>query len=117
MENGNIGLVLELPVTQLQIEGSFEKIYFTFLIEYVQDYPLSPPKVHIIEPDLDPTQTPHMFIDNTICYLKPDEDWSSNYSSYDVGLMIKSWIFAYLRWKQKGIWGWREHEEPQPGPI
>ena len=57
------------------------------------------------------------FIDNTICYLKPDEDWSSNYSSYDVGLMIKSWIFAYVRWKQKGIWGWREHEEPQPEPI
>ena len=51
MANDNIGLVLELPVTQLQIEGSFEKIYFTFLIEYVQDYPLSPPKVHIIEPD------------------------------------------------------------------
>jgi len=117
MENGNIGLVVELPVTQLQIEGSFEKIYFTFLIEYVQDYPLFPPKVHVIEPDLDPTQTPHMFIDNTICYLKPDEDWSSNYSSYDVGLMIKSWIFAYVRWKQKGIWGWREHEEPQPEPI
>jgi ubiquitin-protein ligase len=114
MANGNIGLVLELPVTQLQIEGSFEKNYFTFLIEYVQDYPLSPPKVHLIEPDLDPTQTPHMFIDSTICYLKPDEDWSSNYSSYDVGLMIKSWIFAYVRWKQKGIWGWREHEEPQP---
>ena len=54
-----------------------------------------------------------MFIDNTICYLKQEEDWSSNYSSYDVGLMIKSWIFAYIRWKQKGIWGWREHEEPQ----
>lgn len=117
MDNGNIGVVLELPVTQLQIEGSFEKIYFIFLIEYVQDYPLSPPKVHIIEPNLDPTQTPHMFIDNTLCYLKPDEDWSSSYSSYDVGLMIKSWIFAYIRWKQKGIWGWGEHEEPQPGPI
>ena len=51
MENDNIGLVLELPVTQLQIEGSFEKIYFTFLIEYVKDYPLFPPKVHIIEPE------------------------------------------------------------------
>ena len=37
MDNGNVGLVVELPVTQLQIEGSFEKIYFTFLIEYVQD--------------------------------------------------------------------------------
>jgi hypothetical protein len=117
MDNGNIGVVLELPVTQLQIEGSFEKIYFIFLIEYVQDYPLSPPKVHILEPNLDPTQTPHMFIDNTLCYLKPDEDWSNSYSSYDVGLMIKSWIFAYIRWKQKGIWGWGEHEEPQPGPI
>jgi hypothetical protein len=65
MDNGNTGLVLELPVTQLQIEGSFEKIDFTFLIEYVHDYPLSP-KVHIIEPDLDPAQTPHMFIDNTV---------------------------------------------------
>ena len=52
MDNDNIGLVLELPITQLQIEGSFEKIYFTFLIEYVQDYPLFPPKVHIIEPIL-----------------------------------------------------------------
>jgi ubiquitin-protein ligase len=58
MDNGNTGVVLELPVTQLQIEGNFEKIYFTFLIEYVHDYPLSPPKVHIIEPDLDPAQTP-----------------------------------------------------------
>ena len=117
MDNGNMGLVVELPVTQLQIEGSFEKIYFTFLIEYVQDYPLSPPKVHVIEPDLDATQNHHMFIDNTICYLKPDEDWPSNYNSYDVGLMIKSWIFAYVRWKQKGIWGWREHEVPHPEPI
>jgi len=118
MDNGNTGLLLELPVTQLQIEGRrFEKIYFTFLIEYVHDYPLSPPKVHILEPNLDPAQTPHMFIDNTMCYLKPDEDWSSEYSSYDVGLMIKSWIFAYIRWKQKGVWGWGEHEEPQPGPI
>ena len=116
MDNGNTGVVLELPVTQLQIEGNFEKIYFTFLIEYVHDYPLSPPKVHIIEPNLDPAQTPHMFIDNTMCYLKPDEDWSSDYSSYDVGLMIKSWIFAYIKWKQKGVWGWEEHQEPQIEP-
>jgi hypothetical protein len=30
--------------------------------------------------------------------------------------MIKSWIFAYIKWKQKGVWGWEEHQEPQIEP-
>jgi hypothetical protein len=111
LDNGNIGIIIDLSVIELQTTGKYESKSFKIGIEYVHDYPLSPPKVFIIDPELDPTETPHMYIDGSMCYLKADEDWSNDYTSYEVAQMVKSWIYAYCKWERKGIWGWAEHEE------
>jgi ubiquitin-protein ligase len=111
LDNENIGIIIELPVIELQTTGRYESRSFKIGIEYVQDYPIAAPKVFIIDPELDPIETPHMYVDGSICYLKADEDWSNDFTSYEVALMVKSWIYAYCKWERKGIWGWAEHQE------
>jgi hypothetical protein len=112
LDNRNIGLLVEIPITELQSSGKYESRSYTILIEYVNDYPLSPPNVFVIDPILDPNENPHMYLDGKICYLRP-EDWSSNYTSYDVAQMIKSWIYAYSKWKRNGEWAWEQQEHTQ----
>ena len=111
LDNGNIGIIIELPVIELQTTGRYESKSFKIVIEYVHDYPIAAPKVFIIDPELDPIETPHMYVDGSICYLKADEDWSNDYTSYEVAQMVKSWIYAYCKWQRKGIWGWAEQQE------
>jgi ubiquitin-protein ligase len=111
LDNGNIGIIIELPVIELQTTGRYESKSFKIVIEYVHDSPIAPPKVFIIDPELDPIETPHMYVDGSICYLKADEDWSNDFTSYEVAQMVKSWIYAYCKWERKGIWGWTEHQE------
>ncbi len=52
LDNGNIGIMIDLPVIELQTTGKYESKSFKIGIEYVHDYPLSPPKVFIINPEL-----------------------------------------------------------------
>ncbi len=43
--------------------------------------------------------------------FKPDVDWFSNYTSYEVAQIIKSWLHAYSIWRLTGKWDWEEHDE------
>ena len=113
--NGNVYLTINLPIeVQLHSIGKFLSGSYTIQLEYVNDYPLSPPNVYILNPKLNPTETPHMYIDGKVCYCNPDVDWFSNYTSYEVAQMVKSWLHAYTIWSNTGVWDWPEHEEPRP---
>jgi ubiquitin-protein ligase len=103
LDNGNIGIEIMQPTT-----GRYQSGDFRFLIEYLHDYPLSPPNVWLISPD--PEETfPNLYVDGKIAYLGPNE-WSIQYTSYDVGLMIRSWIYACCRWLHTNprVWDWEE---------
>ncbi len=48
LDNGNIGISIDLPhEVQLQRIGKFDSVSYTIEIEYVNDYPLTPPNIYI----------------------------------------------------------------------
>ena len=63
--------------------GRYRSGDFVFLIEFLRDYPLSPPNVWLISPDPEKKTFPTLYVDGKIAYLGPN-DWSSQYTSYDV---------------------------------
>ena len=110
--NGNkaIQLVFDAKTTR-QINR------FEILMEFLYDYPYSPPNVKVIKPEI--TGAPHTIFNNTMCYNNPSLDWKPSFTSYDVTIMIQSWIYAYCKWIEKGTWDWYQDVEyiPPPAPV
>ena len=103
LDNENIGVIVYFETDS----GCPE---FEVLIEYTPGYPDKPPNAWVLSPSID-SSSPHVWTrengDAKICFIKPPR-WESNWTSYDVAGMIKSWIFAYCKWKKTGEWGWDE---------
>lgn len=110
LENDNIGVEFNISTTgPYQIFWKDNTIVrFTVLIEYVYSYPDYPPRAWIVEPKIEPTESPHMYREGDICYVKADEDWNSVYTSYEASAWIKSWIYAFCVWVSTGKWYWTE---------
>jgi len=98
LNNGNIGIEIKQPTT-----GQYQYGDFIFLIEYLWNYPLSPPIVWLISPQNFPTVPLNLYTDGKIPYLGPII-WSRTYTSYDVGLMVRSWIYSCCKWFHTGEW-------------
>lgn len=107
LRNGNHCLQISFITT-----GKYACGFFDILIEYPHNYPMSAPKVWIQKPTIK-RKTPHVYEwDNEghalICYLRPKKDWHYSYSSYEVAMMIETWLTAYCKWKKTGNWSFSE---------
>lgn len=105
LDNGNVGVVVYYSPDAPDCPT------FEVLIEYTRAYPNSPPKAWVMDPDIS-TSTPHTYSSDSsgnvrICFIKPSK-WSSNLTSYDAAVMIKTWVFAYCNYKRDGEWRWDE---------
>lgn len=101
---------LDAIVVTYETAGLFEDD-FEVAIAFPPVYPNKEPPAFVLEPDI-PSSCPHIYEKledgiTHICYIDPDE-WSSNYTSYDAAVMIKSWVYAYCNWKSTGEWDWSE---------
>ena len=111
LDNGNVGVILNYQTDNHQV-GDFQ-----VLMEFPPGYRNMPPKVWIMEPNLQ-SNTPHVWGTDDdgkpmVCYIDP-EDWSPNLTSYDAAVMVKTWIFAYCNWVETGRWAWDEKPHGQP---
>ena len=92
--------------------GRFSGGMFTVLIEFLYDYPMYAPNAYVVRPELLPS-TIHVyppqpgFKPQHICYLDPDQ-WSPEFTSFDVAIMIQTWIYAYCSWRSTGKWDWQQ---------
>jgi hypothetical protein len=109
LQNGNKAIQLVFDAKTRWHVNRFE-----ILMEFLYDYPNSPPNVKVIKPDV--TGAPHTIFNNTMCYNNPSIDWKPSYTSYDVAIMIQSWIYAYCKWIENGIWDWYQDVEYIPPP-
>ena len=90
-------------------------IDFDILIEFLRDYPNSSPNVFVLSPDV--TGCPHTLINKRMCYNNPTLDWRVTFTIYNIILMIQSWIYAYCKWRNTGLWDWYQHEEQILQPL
>jgi hypothetical protein len=109
LQNGNKAIQL---IFDAKVRSYINK--FEVLIEFLYDYPNSPPNVRVIRPDI--TGAPHTLFNKRMCYNNPSLDWKSSFTSYDVAIMIQSWIYAYCKWKESGKWDWYQDLEYIPSP-
>lgn len=106
LDNGNTGVVVEYDTS-----GEFSRGTFEVLIEYTEGYPDTKPNAWVMEPNVDGSCGHIYNFDQNghanICYMG-NRNWDPSYTSYDVAVMVKSWIFAYCRWEKTDNWGWNE---------
>lgn len=104
LPNGNICIELSY-----QTRGQFAKGKFDVLIEFLPSYPSNEPIAWIqnlkISSDAPHTYEADEWGDMKICYIHPS-DWSYSNTSYDVAIMIQTWIWAYCKWLTTGDWDW-----------
>lgn len=104
LDNGNVGVLITFKTSDLFGED------FDVLLEYPPGYPETIPNAWVQSPKI-ASSCRHVWKreegDVKICYLRPSK-WESNYTSYDAAAMIKSWIYAYVEWKDSGEWDWEE---------
>jgi ubiquitin-protein ligase len=105
LDNGNIGVVLQISTSGQYALGTFEVV-----LEFPLGYPDIPPNAWVNNPDLDESCGHVYYTENgqgKICFTA-DKEWDPRYTSYDAVAMIKSWIFGYCKWEHTGEWGWDE---------
>ena len=105
LDNDNVGVIVYYSPD----DSNFST--FKILIEYTPGYPSSPPKAWVMNPEIS-SSTPHTYGTDSnghmrICFIKPS-NWSSNLTSYDAAVMIKTWVYAYCNYKKNGSWDWDE---------
>jgi hypothetical protein len=104
LPNGNICVEVSYYTS-----GRYSKGRFDVLIEYPPRYPSIEPIAWIQHPKIN-SNAPHRYEEDSygdmkICYIHPS-DWSYSYTSYDVAIMIQTWIWAYCKWLDTRIWDW-----------
>lgn len=82
---------------------------FELLVEFREPYPFVPPRVWVIDPDID-DECPYrgrtdQYGHTQIEYINPDI-WGPQTSGHDVAVLTKTWIGGYCRWMAKGKWDW-----------
>lgn len=105
LDNGNIGVVL-----QISTDGQYSLGTFEVILEFPPGYPDVQPNAWVNSPELDESCGHIYYTENgqaKICFTA-DKEWESQYTSYDAAAMVKSWIFAYCQWEHTGTWGWKE---------
>jgi len=95
LDNGNLGVYIELPV-----KGEYELDNLILIIEYPQNYPESSPRCFIENLE---DGSPHVFSNKEICYMNK-KHWKDNYSSYEAGYLIRTWIYGYSSWVHTKNW-------------
>jgi len=108
LKNGNKGIYLSYRINGQNYKGDFQ-----LQIEFLHDYPSSPPNVYIVSPYLG-VGTPHTLADQKMCYLMPAIDWNDSLTSYDVAIMIQTWIYAYCNWIKTKAWDWYQDYDNVP---
>jgi ubiquitin-protein ligase len=106
LPNGNICVEVSYYTS-----GRYSKGRFDVLIEYPPRYPSIAPNVWVQYPAIK-KNCPHVYKwdsynDAKICYILPSQ-WKYTYTSYDVAIMVQTWIYAYCVWLEKGYWDWKQ---------
>lgn len=104
LSNGNVCVEISFYT-----KGRYGNGKFDVLIEYTSRYPNIGPNVWVQYPSIK-KNCPHVhkwdsYGDAKICYHLPRE-WSYSYTSYDVAIMVQTWIYAYCVWEATGYWDW-----------
>jgi hypothetical protein len=81
----------------------------TYLQSIVTDsgFPFKQPKTYVLEPQIKPSDTIHMYGGGELCLFRPEE-YHSNLSILDLRNKSCAWCFAYDTYINTGEWGGAE---------
>ena len=82
---------------------------FEILVEFREPYPFVPPRVWVVDPDINDDCPYGVRTDEyghtQIAYINPDI-WGPQTSGHDVAGLIKAWVGGYCQWMMKKEWNW-----------
>lgn len=100
----------EYPAWELTITGETGTQYHV-LILYPDNYPMCAPQPYILEPNIEPTETKHMWLDGQLCLFHDDDRaWEHRSTAATMTAWIGAWIAAYENWVKTGYWPGDEKE-------
>jgi hypothetical protein len=122
VNDGHIALILEVETEPFTSNScSSDKALtelipdrFEVLVEFREPYPFVPPRVWVIDPDID-DDCPYggrtdEYGHTKIAYINPDI-WGPQASGHDVAVLIEAWVGSYCRWIAKGEWNWGDLDQ------
>jgi len=86
-------------------------VQYTVLIVYPDNYPTAAPEPYILEPNIEPDETKHMYADGTLClFHRDDRAWEYESTAATMTAWVGAWITAYENWVTTGYWPGNEKE-------
>jgi ubiquitin-protein ligase len=86
-------------------------VEYTVLIVYPDNYPTEAPEPYILEPNIEPSETKHMYSDGILClFHRDDRAWEYESTAATMTARIGAWITAYENWVTTGYWPGDEKE-------
>jgi hypothetical protein len=76
---------------------------YDVVVTYDRIFPHQPPRVYIIEPDIDPSQTPHMYRDGSLSF-GTDHEWDQSGTAATAVALAADWLQAWETYQKEGIW-------------
>jgi len=105
LSNGNVGTVLEFEDYQYEGEN------ISVLVDYPSAYPKKPPTAWLWNPSMAEIENhPPLMIGSTECggteyrSINYTASWDETYTSFDVALMVKTWVGGFENWHKTGEW-------------
>lgn len=89
---------------------SIDETVYDILVAYYEGFPYQPPNVFVIEPDIDPSQTPHMYQDGSLS-LGIKHEWTPSGTAATSVVLAASWLQALEIYQDEGVWPGPEVEQ------
>ena len=95
-------------ICEEMIISNFNNIH-EYLIKVSREFPFEMSKVFLIDPKVSYESDPHLYPDDSLCLIHPD-DYQSRISLLEIRNMIASWCFCYDAYNLNGgNWVGAEH--------
>lgn len=83
---------------------SIGETVYDVLVAYHERFPHQPPKVYIIEPDSEPSQTPHMYQDGSLSFGGVEHEWTPSGTAATGVVLAATWLQALEVYQDEGVW-------------
>ena len=82
---------------------SIGETVYDVLVAYHEEFPYQPPNVFVIEPDIDPSRTPHMCQDGSLS-LGNKHEWTPSGTAATGVVLAARWLQALEVYQDEGVW-------------